>query len=280
MKVNVRSIIALLVAGLVFAGCVKKDYDSPPDSSTYDPNVPVNLSLSDLNKMAVAMSSGQYRTIGDSVVWGVVVADDRSGNFYKQLVIEDSTGGMTVLINQTDMYTDYPIGRKIYLKLKGLILVNYNGLPQVAYSATVSAGRTSYNGIPAMQIKDFIVKATYPATMAPIAASLFELTQHETKYLNRLVAISDMQFDTASANKQYAAPSYINYGTARYLKPCPNPYNLSLQMYNSGFSTFQPAITPNGRGTLVGIFSKYNSTQFLIRDTSDVQFAGSRGECF
>jgi hypothetical protein len=88
------------------------------------------------------------------------------------------------------------------------------------------------------------------------------------------VELDNMQFDAASANVPYAAPSTSSNATSRTIKDCPNTG--SMVMYNSGYANFQPYKTPNGKGTIIGIFSMYNTTQFLIRDTTDIRLTGAR----
>ena len=57
--------------------------------------------------------------------------DDRSGNYYKSIVIQDSTGGIELKFNDGFLYNQYPIGRTLYIKCKDLILTDYNGLTQL-----------------------------------------------------------------------------------------------------------------------------------------------------
>jgi len=276
MKLFRLSLCVSLLGALVLGSCVKKTFDAPPDTSRYDPNTPVNLTIAQLNHIALSLPSGQFRQMGDSTIYGIVVADDRSGNFYKQIVIEDSTGGITVDVAQTNLYTDYPVGRKIYVKLGGLVISNYNGCPIVALSGAIALGKLTLTGIPTSLIPTYIVKASYPNEVAPILIRLDDLIQNPTPYFNRLVTIENMEFDSTAIGVQYALPSLLAISTSRLVHPCPNPNNSSMVMYNSGFANFQPVMTPSGKGNLTGIFSIYNSFQFLIRDTSDVQFTAAR----
>lgn len=81
-----------------------------------------------------------------------------------------------------------------------------------------------------------------------------------------------MQFDAGSANVPYSDASA---STNRTVTNC--SHTASLSMYNSSYATFQPAITPNGNGTIAGIISIYISTpQFVLRDTSDIRFTDPR----
>ena len=152
----------LLCASFVLNSCVKRAYDSPPDTTQYDPNLPVKMSLKDLSNSGQSLGSGKSRVLGDTIIYGVVVADDKSGNYYKQIVIEDtSLGGVVLYLDKSYLYSDYPVGRKIYVKLNGLVLANYNGLPEIVYSCD-AAGTTA--PIPSGLIQNYLVKANYPNT--------------------------------------------------------------------------------------------------------------------
>ena len=144
-----RLSLLLLGTSVLINSCVKRSYDNPPDTSAIDPNVPTNATIGNFASMGLNMTSGQYRVIGDSTISGVVVADDRSGNFYKQIVIQDASGGIVLGLDKTYLYNDYPVGRKIYVKLKGLTLINYKGLPEITNSVSATGSTT---GIPSITL--------------------------------------------------------------------------------------------------------------------------------
>src|ERR1035438_2308316 len=107
MKIIRFSLGLLIISAFSLGSCIKQAYDNPPSTSEYDPNLPVNLTISQLSDIALNLQSGGYRKMGDSTIYGIVTADDRSGNFYKQIVIQDSTGGRSIGIDQTNLYADY-----------------------------------------------------------------------------------------------------------------------------------------------------------------------------
>lgn len=268
---NLCLALSILVVGAIsFTSCLKKDFDSPPDMSGYDPQLTVNAKLSDLKTMALTTTTPKQIT-GDSIVYGIVTADDRSGNFYKEIVIQDSTSGIVVLIDANSLYNDYPVGRKVYVKLKNLYVGTYKGVPQIGFSVDATG---SMNGIPASVMTQYVVEATYPNTVTPEEVTMADLNNNPNYYLNRLVKIDSVEFTTADAGQPYAQPSAVATGTGRYIENCSGD---QLEVYSSGYANFQPYMTPAGKGTITGIYSVYgNSAQFLIRDTTDVNMTGTR----
>src|SRR5262245_16941209 len=120
---SISALICLLVVS-----CVDLDYDQPPPGGQ-DPNLTVNATIAQLKAMH---TEGQYEEITDDVVLSaLVISDDQEGNFFKQLVVQDSSGGIEIRIEISDLHNVYPIGRKVYIKAKGLWLGDYNGLIQL-----------------------------------------------------------------------------------------------------------------------------------------------------
>lgn len=264
-----KTAFVFLMASAALSSCLKKDYDAPPDSAHTDPMLPVNLTMRQLADNALAMSDGQRYVMGDSTVYGIVVGDDRSGNIYKQLIIQDTTGGIAMLIDKTTIYGDYPVGRRVYIKLKGLMLANYKGLPQVIYDYD-TVGKQS-NGIPSSVLSTYLIKGSYPHTIEPKVLTMGDIFTNPTAYLNTLIKIENVQFDASSAGVVY---SDAVRSTNRYISDC--PFNGRLGMYNSAYSDFRGALTPKGLGSLTCILSIYNTPQLILRDTVDVELTKNR----
>ena len=95
MKLNLLYLFACLI---LITSCKKKEFDEPP-ANGQDPSLTVNLSIDSLK--IKYYNSGQCDTIKDDVIIaGTVIADDKSGNFYKTVVIQDSTAGISIRIDQ------------------------------------------------------------------------------------------------------------------------------------------------------------------------------------
>lgn len=272
MKFSKATILCLLSAAAI-SSCIKKSYTNPPDTTTLNPNVTVNAGLTSLTTQALNMGAGQYRVLGDTTVSGIVIADDKSGNFYKQIVIQDSTAGIVVTLDKTNVYGDYPIGRRVFVKLKGLLLMNYKGLPEIAYTLSATGSPV---GIPSSLIGNYLIKGSFPNYVTPTVVTTDQLNGNGAQYYNTLITLHNMQFDAASQHMIYAQPTSTgSFASSRTVVNCGG--TAAYVMYNSAYATFQPGITPSGNGDLTTVFSYYNgSVQLLIRDTADVKFTGPR----
>jgi len=126
MKFSIPGIF--IAASLLFAGVAcKKSYDQP--ASAGEPGVVATISIKDLKTRYTAGAA--VGISDDQVIEGVVVCDDRSGNYYQQIAIQDATGGILLRLGSANLYNTYPVGRKLFVKVKGLYLGQYSGTLQL-----------------------------------------------------------------------------------------------------------------------------------------------------
>ncbi len=262
-----------LLALVSFTACVKKDFSSPPDTSKDDPNLPVNATirqLKALNGIYNYQTGGDTTVITDDVlVSGIVTADDRSGNFYKRINVEDSSGGIQLLIDQYSLYADYPVGRKIYIRCKGLTLGYEGGSPVIGMGVDETM---AVQGIGGGKLDEHVVKGPVGNTVTPIVVRVAQLqySNYDPQLINRLITVEGVQF--RQPFYPYAQPTgTTNRDLADTLS------KVLLTVRTSNYSNFAAYPIPNGKGSVTGIFTLYTGstgskyTQLIIRDTNDVK---------
>ncbi len=266
---NYPNAITLILIITLSVSCFRKDFDKPPNSTGNDPNLTITHSIKELLLLP------QNTQITDEIVIaGIVNMDDRNGNYFKKITIQDEQAGIEILLDKSYLYNDYPVGRKVYVQCKGLYIGNAGLNPQLGF---MPDGNGNLNPIPQSEIENHIVKASFPHTI--IADTLYNLSllshpDSAINYLNKLVVIKDVQFFNGSENVPYANAANISSATIRTLYDC-KEHTLSLR--TSAYATFQTSHTPLGNGNITGVYTRYNqSAQLYIRDTDDVQFANSR----
>ena len=147
---------ATIIASVFILNACKKTFDEPPGPG--DPGIIANTTIAALK--AKHTVSGNYDVINsDVIISGIVVANDKSGNLYKELYVQDSTGGINVKLDANSLYTSYPVGRKVYIKCNGLCLSDYNRLVQLGVKANV-AGSPSLEGIAASLVGKYVIGGT------------------------------------------------------------------------------------------------------------------------
>lgn len=270
------SLFALLVTGFaVTLNSCKKDFDSPPVPT--DPDIVANTTIKDL--VQLHQTAGAYDIITtDLVIEGVVVANDRSGNLYKQIFIEDATGGLQISLDATNLFGAYPVGRKVFIKCKGLCISDYNNTPQLGVKATV-AGLPSFEGIPGALISNYVLGGSLNNPVTPHVLTFAELNAAGTglakpwfnRYLNTLIQLDNFAF--ANLNQTYSDTSVYKQTQNRDIKNCPADGNNTIIVRTSAYANFAGKQVAQGRGSILSIYTVFNTTkQLLLRDSNDVKF--------
>lgn len=256
----------LMLVALSLTSCVKNKFDEPPANGE-DPNITVNTTIAALK----ARYSTSILQINDEVVIsGIVTADDRSGNFYKTIVIQDSTAGISIRLDGTNLYNDYPIGRRIFIKCKGLYLGAYSNLIQLGGYVDVTGTTPSVGPIPSALFDQFILKGKWGLTVTP---KIVRITDLNDSYQNMLIKLDNVEFKTADANQNWADPVTL-FSVNRTLEDCSGN---NIIVRTSGYSNFAGKKTPSLKGSLTAIYTVYGLTpQLVIRDEMDAVMDSTR----
>ncbi len=280
---NTKSLFRFGFIAILFATIVtscKKQYDAPPEA--YSPLYNATKTISQLKAMHTV--TGAYDIINtDDTIVGTVIANDKSGNFYKQIVIRDASGAILVNLGGT-LYTNFPVGRKVFIFCKGLALSDYHNMIQLGIKA-VSNGNPTLQEIPTPLIQNYVVGGSLNNDASPISITQADLAaptgvnimQHPL--LGNLVKLSGYEFVIGDTKRSYGDTSYWKYALngQTHIKSCSGTSTIIVQ--TSGYADFAAKAPQAGNGDITSIFTVYGTTpQLVIRDTTDVQFSGAR--CF
>ena len=265
------SLMAAFFATIIISACNKK-FDEP--DSFPDPNIPVTMTLKELK--ALLPSTGTVKVINDDkVVSGIVVADDRSGNFYKSLSIQDATGGISFRLDGTNLFNNYPVGRRLYIKVKGLCVGDYGGLVQLG-AVDNSTTTITQTPLPQNLFDKYIIKGSLGNVVAPkVFTSISQLfTTLQDTVQSTLVQLDNFEFSASDTAKTFADPTLAASAVNYTIRNCAGN---SVTLRTSSYSTLASINVPNGNGSITAIYTFFNGTkQLLIRDTSDLKFTGAR----
>ena len=160
---------AALLSLIYIMGCVKGDFDAPPSTL---PEVSADKIIT-FDKMFEKLKASGITDIGEeNYLEAVVVADDKSGNFYKNLILEDLKGdkGITISIDENELHALYPVGQKVYVNLTNLAIGYYEGLPTLGINEGSRVGR-----IPAGLLKATLINGGTTVTVTPNKVKLEDL---------------------------------------------------------------------------------------------------------
>jgi len=269
---NKFSTLLLLLGFITVTSCVHDDNWDTPDTSCQDPNITTNATISDI--LAVTPSGEITQITSDMTFSGYVISSDEHGNFYTTLILQDSpdnpTAGISIAVDKRDMYTEFPVGKKVYVKAKGLFVAKSHGVYKLGTAYTLTHGGIGIGRISPEKIKHVIfASCDAPSEIIP---KLVTLSGFSDADLNILVKFDNVQFAKSDLCDTYAYDGVS--GVNKTIEDCAGR---DIILRNSGYADFASRKVPAGNGTIVAVMSKYNSDfQIYIRDTDDVHFNNAR----
>ena len=281
MKSKFYKPFSLLLLTITFGSCVTDEVVAPKLVCT-QPDLVINKSVSEVHAVANAIVT-QYKY--DDVIEAYVVSSDESGNFFKSISFQTLATattpaiGFSVPVDATNLYIDYRLGNKVYIKLKDQYTdISFGGM------RIGSIFVNSYNegGVGRLSQNEYKKVLNASCTNVKEEALVRSLTMSELlndSNLNTLVELSDVQFSAAAVGRHYFEETN-NVGGATNWGLMDK---LGNQVYfrTSSFSDFATKIVPNGSGKVRGILTKYGTDyQLLPRSEKDVVMTGIRAVPF
>jgi hypothetical protein len=243
----------ILIAGNIIYSC-KKKFDLPPDKNIANSgSITIDSIVGRyINHYIINTSASFYRFSGDANLTCTVTADEISGNLYKQVFVEDGTGGLQLkLINGYGLN----IGDKIRINLNSVLLDAYGQMVQ----------------LDSIDISKRVVKISSGNPVVPVKATfnqLMSLNYGLSKFQSRLVLLDSVEFAAGDKGQFFSDTSAYKYAIERTLL---NSAQVPVVVRTSGYANFAKNFTPCGKGSVIAVAGQYNSTiQLTIRQLSDV----------
>jgi hypothetical protein len=268
-KINKLNFFFAIIAA-AFLGSCERELDTPPISKL-DPTLGQKISSVNFLRDFYKSKNTSFVTLDmDSVIEAVVIANDKSGNFHRQIIIKDASGGIELKINDNNLYERFPVGQKIYLKTQGLVMGQYGGLIQLGGSVYNSGSGDRLGGIEADMISKHIIRLSGGQVPEP---AVVEIGTPIDAHLYTMVRLANVQFAESELTTTFANP---NQTTNRSLINCQGK---SIIVRTSSFAEFSTQQIPQGNGTITAILTKFNQDyQLIINDINDVTMNDARCE--
>lgn len=234
----------------------------------------LGIDTGDENAMSIFRQSFQLNLVeSPSYVEGFVVSNDKAGNFFEELILQDRaespTKGIKVLLDVNPLFMTYQFGRKLYIKLDGLTIGYHSGV----FSIGLSIGN-SIEKIAESQQSTYLFRDTLIATIVPKVISISEFNRTNT---NLFIRLNDVQFNRydviGEEHKTFAGEPTDEFDGERALEDCST--GLSTILSTSAFADFKATLLPSGRGILDGILSmNYFGEAFniVLNDPLGIEF--------
>ena len=267
MKFNFLNFLSVVLLGSTFFSCVDQEFDAPP-TQTFEVPEP-NATIADLKTWH---EPGQFIEITDDlIINAIVVANDESGNFFREIIIQDETAGVELSINATSLFNVYPVGVEIFVRCQGLIISDFAGTISVGGGTFVDDnGGLRLSGIEETLLSQFV---TIGLRDQPLPISSHTIADLSAENISTLVELDGIQFTDNNVGVFYA--DAINLQTLNLNMQDCNGDDIILR--SSGFASFASETTPSGNGKIIGVYSVFNDDkQLFIRNTDDIAFNNAR----
>jgi len=258
----------ILIILLNITSCVKEEFDSPP-SNIDDPaiNLDANITIKGLKELYNGADT--MKITEDYILKATVISSDRRGNFYKQIIVQDETGGMSISVNISYIYETYPEGQIIYVKCKDLYLGSSGGLTVLGHLFEEDDGTIKHGRMNEELVEEHIIKSFFNEPIEPKTYTIEELKDADS-LTNTLVRIENVQFKASELKTLFADSENEN----RHL--IDTGFN-EIILRTSQYSQFAIDELPEGNGSIIAVFGKYNSDiQLYIKYTDWLDFSGER----
>ncbi len=288
MKTN--KIITLVIAFITtinFTSCVEDgDFEIPNSlgakeslalQSLLNNNSYSEISVTNLKGLFV---NGQATEItSDIYVKGYVTSSDFSGNFYKEFFIQDEannpTAAIKVVLELTDSYNKFNVGREVYINLKGLYIGEVrSGDGVVAIGGKMNSDDEVEN-LSLNQVNDHILRSSKTEELMPLVVKFSEIND---SHVGLYVKIENAQFPADLAGKTYVDAN-DRFDTQRLLESCEGFGYTNFILETSAFADFKFQTLPAGGGSIAAVVSKtFNGSDLVLalNKVSDVKMDGAK----
>lgn len=286
-KLNFKLLAGAILPLMIATSCVKDGFGR--ENEWEIPSLACNnkfgeptISMAEFVKLAPSTEGSKIVITDDHIFDGYVISSDENGTFYKSISFQDKpenpTVGLQIEIDKSSLYADFPVGSRIRIKAKGLVLAKDRGVVKLgAVDNTYTVGR-----ITSSTLSNYVAKACNTDGKADIVEikpiALTSLTQAKNeKYINQLVSVPNVQF--ADSDVLGAEPkTYLNLSPkADTNRDLIDAENSKAALRLSQYISFGAEKLPTGSGEITFVVSKYNTNyQVFIRGTHDVKFTNDR----
>jgi len=269
------------------------NYDEPPLQEPVTVNPEYIITIAELKEMYRSQDGvlQPLRIDTDIFISGRVTSSDQQGNIFREMFIQDETGGLRIRVGRSNLYNFYRLGQRVYIKLHGLTIGNNRGTLELGVRSANPSFQTGFIEVPWM-IERHVLPGRQEAPVEPRLVTVAELNNPETRrdLIGTLVKIENVVFshtDVPSAISSFVdtlftwafSGSTVHDVSAlsinQFFRPLmsdgmPNAGD-SIVIRSSGFAHFVNEEIPRDPITAVGVFTVFDDRgQLTMRNLNDV----------
>ncbi|MFC7356327.1 DUF5689 domain-containing protein [Jejudonia soesokkakensis] len=287
--INFYKFFTLILAVVVVSSCVQDDEFDIPEIEIQSVDIPQDriVTIGSLRTQLEQemMTNGNdiltFETDNDSsndlFVVGYVISNDAAGNFFEELILQDSpsspSAGVKVLVDVNPLFNTYQFGRKVFIRLDGLSVALDSGV----LSLGIRSGNELEKISEAAQT-DFLLRDDELEDIIPLDITIPEFTVEKT---NLYIRLNNVQFNRNQAlgdnRLTFAAEADDQFDGERTLESCSS--SATTIFSTSTFADFKGQLLPQGSGSIDGILTlNFFGEDFnvVVNDLSTINLDGER----
>lgn len=251
---NLKYISGIVAITLIALVSCTKDYDVPTVKT-----IPVGTVMTIAEVRALYVPGQEVKITQDISVYGVVTADESTGNLYKEAYMQDETGALYMrFTSSTGLY----IGDSIRVNINGAKIFKYNKMLQVD----------------SLHADNSIQKIKTQQYRAPQVVTIGQLLADIEGFQGKLIQINNVRFIERGQGLAFA-DGVNKVDVSRFLEDITST---TVEVRTSGYANFANDTLPAGSGNFIGISTQYltsatNPTglQLLIRNPNELSLNGA-----
>ncbi len=266
--------LTLILISMLSVSCVQTDDFDIPKIEIEILNIVSTTSIKALKNALDQSGEKMYTFKGNesSIIEGFVISSDEAGNFYKTLIIQDNfenpTTGIEIMIDQKALFTKYHFGRKLFVKIAGLSIMNDEGKYKLGYLLKDKVGV-----IPSSMVDEFIIRSMETKEIIPKKIDIDEFSDSQ---IGTYIQIENIQFKKDEIGRTYAGEPFDEFNGERIIEQCSSQWNAILS--TSTYSDFKSNLISDKTGMISAVLTKdFYGEEFvlLLNDPSGIELLNS-----
>jgi len=278
MKLNLLKPVAIaLLTACAITSCVKDDDYDIPDPNGKKPLPDYSGQVVSFANVLTKVTASVATYTADEAIEGYVISSDEGGNFYKKIYIQnaDKNQGLSVAIDKSGLYTEFPVGAKVQLRLKDLTTQLNNSAIEVGHGTyTAKSGRVSVGTMAEAIYKKHLFDTGERKTVAELAKVSNSIQEVSTDaHVDQLITLKGVHFPTDAVGKTLYDKSNALGGATNYKLTDANGKTIIFR--TSSYAKFKDEKVPAGEVEVTGVLTKFNKDyQFMISNYADLVVKG------
>lgn len=268
---------AFIAASIVFTTSCTNEVENPVLACTQT-DFEVNKTVEKIYELSENVAK-QYAY--NDIIEAYVVSSDEGGNFFKTISLQTKSSnssraiGFSIPVDASNIYIDYRVGNKVYIKLKNQFTDLYYGGLRIGSLYVSNAGDPTIGRISQNEYKNVLNASCTIIDENDLVESLSIEEALTDSKLNTLIELHDVEFTEAAISRHYFEESNNVGGSTNWNLRDKTGNQIILR--TSSYAKFADHLVPEGSGKVRGILTKFGTDyQLMVRFEKDIKMEGKR----